>query len=114
MPTPSPTPTPAQLVTVSDITFLTVDEVSAMIAADTSQEISDAKWAQTLTEIAGWSEMASDAGDVKRIGDIEFFEGKSYSGRLDLRNTIRRRYGYAALVNENACFGEIESTLKWF
>lgn len=114
MPIPTETPTPAQIVTLADIVLETTDSVTTAIAADTDQDISDAKWAQTLADIARWTtEQLGDGGDVKRVGNIEFFPGGSGESRLDFRNMIRRRYGYADLMSEQGSLTEI-SSLQWF
>jgi hypothetical protein len=116
MPTPVPAPTPAQIVTVAEIAMVSTDVASAMIAADLTQEISDAKWAATLLDISSWTGgVGRDAGDVKRVDTIEFFEGSNVNARLDLRNAVRLRYGLDFLSSESsaACGVAIES-LRWF
>jgi hypothetical protein len=114
MPTPIPDPTPAQIVTLSDIVMETTDSVTTAIAADTDQEISNAKWGLTLSDITRWNDdLADDGGDIKRVGSIEFFQGASISSRLDFRNAIRRRYGYPELLSEKGSLNEV-SSLRWF
>lgn len=114
MPEPVPTPTPEQIVTLADIVMETTDSVTSAIAADSSQDISDAKWAQTQADIVRWNaDIYEDGGDVKKVGSIEFFEGAGISSRLDFRNTIRRRYGYPDLTTEKGSLTEI-SSLRWF
>ena len=114
MPEPVPAPTPAQIVTLADIVMETTDSVTTAVAADSDQDISNAKWAQTLTDIARWTdELSTGGGEIKRVGQIEFFEGGSNESRLDFRNTIRRRYGYSDLLTEQGSLTEV-SSLKWF
>jgi hypothetical protein len=100
MPTPVPTPTAAEIVTVSEIVMLSTDEVAEMIAADSDQDISNAKWAATLIDIDNWPGIRDETGDLKKIGDIEFFEGTAPKIRLDFRNIIRVRYGKLYLFYE--------------
>ena len=113
MPEPVPEPTAAQIVTVSDIVMETTDSVTTAVAADSSQDISNAKWAATLLNITTWNEgLWDDGGNVKKVGSIEFFEPGSASTRLDFRNMIRRRYGYSELLSEQNAF--VISSLRWF
>lgn len=118
MPTPVPTPTAAQLVTVAEIMMISVDDARSRIAADSDQDISDAKWAATLTDIASWTTggVSTDAGDVKRVDQIEFFQGSNVSTRLDLRNRVRFRYGLPFVTSEEAGGGAgvIMASLEWF
>lgn len=115
MPEPVPTPTALQLVTVAEIAMVTVEEAQSMIAADASQDISNAKWSLTLNQIDEWADLGSDPGDIKRIDSIEFFEGASGKGRLDFRNTLRQRYGLCPLRTENPAQSSLNvRSLKWF
>ncbi|MEO5859174.1 MAG: hypothetical protein ABIR33_09525 [Pyrinomonadaceae bacterium] len=101
MPEPVPTPTASQIVTVAEIAMVTVALVITAIAADSDQDISDAKWAKTLTDIALWDGgVSTDAGDVKRVDVIEFFEGSNVNARLNIRNRIRARYGFDLLTTD--------------
>jgi hypothetical protein len=104
MPEPIPTPTAAEIESVVDITMLSTAAVTAMIAAY-DQDIADAKWAATLEDIALWPDIRDEAGDIKKVGSIEFFEASSWNTRLGFRNRIRARYGQALLLSEkgNTC-----------
>lgn len=112
--TPAPTPTAAQKVTLAEIVMLSVDEVTTMITGESTQAIADAKWALTLTDITTWAGIGDDAGDVKRVGSIEFFENKVAEGRLAFRNKIRQRYGYDLLTTENGAGAFAVSSGTWF
>lgn len=114
MPTPSPTPTAAQIVLVAEIMMVSVDDARSRIAADSDQEISDAKWAATLTDIASWPGIKSGSRKIKRIDDIEFFEGGAGEQRLSFRNDLRARYGLAALATESGLSCGPTSSLAWF
>jgi hypothetical protein len=116
MPTPVPAPTAAEIVAVAEIAMVTVETVRTVIAGDTDQEISDAKWAATLADIARWNgEVGADAGDVRRVDEIEFFEGSAVRARLDLRNAVRARYGLGFLNSESSAAGGVDvSSLEWF
>lgn len=117
MPQPVPNPTPEELVIVSEITLLPVETVESMVAADSSQAISNAKWARTLDDIKLWPGIKSESGDVKRVGSIEFFEDAAASNRLEFRNTIRRRYGQGELSSESAAVAGLAlgvSSQQWF
>jgi hypothetical protein len=114
MPTPVPTPTPAQIVTLADIVMETTASVTTAVAADSDQDISNAKWAQTLLDISAWgTTYKTGKRPLKRAGNVEFYQSSVAESRLDFRNTIRRRYGYSDLVSETAGLTEI-SSLQWF
>jgi hypothetical protein len=114
MPEPSPTPTPAQLVTLADIVMEDTDSVTTAVASDSDQDISDAKWAQTLLDIASWgTTYQTGKRPLKRAGNVEFYQTSVAESRLEFRKTIRRRYGYSDLVSEAAGLTEI-SSLQWF
>lgn len=100
MPEPVPSPTEAQIVTVAEITMLSTATVAAMIAANEDQGIVDAQWARTLEDLDLWPDLRDEAGDLKRVGSIEFFENAAISSRLAFRNAIRNRYGQTALLSE--------------
>jgi hypothetical protein len=118
MPQPVPAPTVAELVIVSEITLLPYETVETMVAADSSQAVSDAKWARTLADIAAWPEMQGESGDLKRVGSIEFFEDAAGANRLDFRNRVRARYGQVLLTSEipaDANFSKFGvSSQQWF
>jgi hypothetical protein len=116
MPTPVPTPTAAQIVTVAEIAMVSTDAAASMVTADSTQEISDAKWSATLLDIASWTGgVGRDAGDVKRVDQIEFFEGAAANARLDIRNAVRMRYGLSFISSEAANAANVNvSSLKWF
>ncbi len=97
MPTPNPEPTPAQLVDVADVLSLTIDATSEALAADEDQDISNAKWAKTIVDLATLTTLQDDAGDVKKVASIEFFENKTSPLLLRVINRIRRRYGVLEL-----------------
>jgi len=101
MPQPVPTPEVDELVTVAEICLVTYDEAVVMVAADSQQDVSNAKWAATLEDLALWPELRFETGDVKKVGSIEFFEEAASSGRLDYRNSIRVRYGLPILTSED-------------
>lgn len=118
MPTPIPTPTAEQIVTVAEIMRVSTDRAISLISADSDQSISDAKWAATLSDIGLWNGgIATDGGDIKRVDQIEFFEGSASKSRLDLINRVRRRYGLDELTTETGS-GDvgmgIVSSLEWF
>lgn len=96
---PVPYPTAAQIEIVVEITRLSTAAVTTMIAAY-DQDIADAKWARTLEDINLWLPIRDEAGDVKKIGPIEFFDGASITTRLEFRNRVRTRYGQLALLSE--------------
>jgi hypothetical protein len=100
MPEPVPTPTAEEIVTVAEIAMLASAAAAAMIAADEDQGISDAKWARTLEDIDLWPDIRDEAGDIKKVGPIEFFEGTGGMTRLSFRNMIRVRYGQTVLTSE--------------
>jgi hypothetical protein len=116
MPEPVPAPTTEQLVIIAEIAMVSVDEASGMVASDTDQDVSSAKWARTLTDIDRWDSIRNEGGDIKRIGNIEFFEGTSDETRLEFRNLIRGRYGLDLLTTEvEASFNSFAaSSLQWF
>jgi hypothetical protein len=114
MPTPVPTPTPAQIVTLADIVMETTDSVTTAIAADSVQDISNAKWAQTESDIAAWSTTyKTGKRPLKRAGNVEFYQSSISESRLEFRNTIRRRYGYEDLISETAAIGTVRG-IPWF
>jgi hypothetical protein len=118
MAVPVPTPTAEQIVAVAEIVMTTTDDALAMISSESDQDRADAKWALTLADIDAWPAIRSEKGDLKRVGNIEFFEGKEISTRLDFRNSIRSRYGLALLVSElygtTAALAAGVSSLEWF
>jgi hypothetical protein len=102
MPQPVPTPLVDELITVAEICLVTYDEAVVMVAADSQQEVSNAKWAATLEDLALWPALRFETGDVKKVGSIEFFEEAASSGRLDFRNSIRARYNQPLLTSETS------------
>lgn len=114
MPTPEPNPTAAQLVTVAEIMSVSVDEARSLIAADSEQEISDAKWAKTIEDLAAWPGIKNASRKIKRVDDIEFFEGGAGDQRLAFRNDLRARYGLGALATEVGNVCGPASSLEWF
>lgn len=115
MPTPSPAPTPAEIVTVAEIAMVSYDDAETMISADSVQAVSDAKWAKTLLDIGTWEGgVDRDAGDVKRVDQIEFFEGGAANARLEIRNAVRMRYGLPWMSSEAAeQSGVTLASLNW-
>ena len=93
MPEPVPTPSAAQIVSVAAITGLSTDTVSVMIASPIDQDIANATWTLALKYANLWDAAAEDAGDVKKVGEIEFFENKSGDFQLDLKTKILNLYG---------------------
>jgi hypothetical protein len=115
MPTPNPEPTAEQIEIVAEITFLSTDEVSAMVSSPSTQDAADAKWARTLADIALWEGgLKDESGDVKKVGEIEFFEGAAVGSRLDFRNRVLRRYGKSPVSTEAASIQLDGSSLRWF
>lgn len=116
MPTPIPTPTASQIVLFAEIAMIDADSVLSLVSQGSSQDISDAKWALTVADLASWSTIGTDAGDIKRVDSIEFFEGAAANTRLNLRNTLRQRYGLPILLDETGNIAGAESitSLKWF
>lgn len=101
MPEPVPTPTPEQIVIVAEIMQYPVELVAALVAADTDQDISNLKWLRTIADIALWEGgIRNEAGDIKRVGSIEFFPGTAFFTRLDFRNLLRARYGLPLIARE--------------
>lgn len=94
--TPDPEPTPAQLVDVSDILGVDGNAAALSIISDfDSQEETDARWGKTLSDLTNYALLTANADNVKKVGEIEFFEGKADDALLALTNTIRRRYRVA-------------------
>lgn len=117
MPIPVPTPTAAQIVAVAEIMMVSTEKATQLISADSQQDIADAKWASTLNDLAAWSGgIGTDAGDLKRVDQIEFFEGSALNARLDLRNRLRLRYGLELISSEQAAAGSGTNmkSLQWF
>lgn len=115
MPEPVPAPTAEELVIVAEVAMLPYSDVESMVSADSDQDVSDAKWARTLEDIDTWTDVRDEAGDIKRVGSIEFFEG--IGTRLDFRNRIRSRYGQTLLISERERVGLTAfdvSSLPWF
>ncbi|MCA1589174.1 MAG: hypothetical protein LC734_02045 [Acidobacteria bacterium] len=100
MPLPVPAPTAEEIEIVAEIMMLSYPTVALMIAAY-DQDIANAKWARTLEDIDIWTAIRDETGDIKRVGDIEFFEGTNINTRLDFRNRLRLRYGQLALLGES-------------
>lgn len=94
--------------------MLSAEEAETMVSGESTQEMADAKWALTLTDITTWADIGTDAGDVKRVGSIEFFENKSGEYRLAFRNKIRQRYGYDLLATETGWGSFAVSSGTWF
>jgi len=114
MPTPSPAPTPGEIVIVAEIMMVTPDVATQAIESDSTQNVSDAKWALTLDDVGKWDNIKNESGDVKKVGSIEFFENKNFSTRLDFRNNLRARYGLYLLRSEyDSANNNIVSTLRW-
>lgn len=107
MPIPEPNPTPAQIVRFAEIAMITVGEATALVASDSDQDISDAKWAATVEDIAAWPKFAYGKRALKKIDKIEYFEGDSDDARLGFRNTLRRRYGLPDLLTDESSSTEI-------
>lgn len=100
MPQPVPAPEVPELVTVAEIGLWTYEEAASLVAADSEQAVSNAKWAATLLDIAEWPAIRFETGDVKRVGSIEFFEDAAHQTRLDFRNSLRARYNQPLLTSE--------------
>lgn len=98
MPLPIPNPTPDEIAILAEILMLSPDEVVTVVSFDEDQEISNAKWARTLTDIARWDTIKDEANDIKRVGNIEFFEGVNITFMRNFQNNLRRRYGLADLT----------------
>lgn len=111
--TPDPEPTAEELVTLAEITMLSVDDAAAMVGADSDQDTVDAKWARTLADIESWADIVDDASDTTKIGGIELDTDKADAFRLRFRNKVRGRYGITLLQSENAQIGCVSSG-AWF
>jgi hypothetical protein len=113
MATPVPTPTARQLVKMSDILDLETSAEALAAVSDFDQDEATARWAETLDDLTSYDAASSDAGDVKRVGQIEFFGGKNGEQLLWITNRIRRRYGIEEIssLSPNPF---LETTLKWF
>lgn len=98
---------------MAEIAMLSVDTVRSMVAADSDQDISNAKWARTLEDIELWPDISNEANDIKRVGSIEFFENTIESTRLSFRNRILARYGQTLLTVEVVSTLN-PSSLEWF
>lgn len=112
--TPDPAPTPEEIVTVAEIVMLSTDEVNTLITSETDQDIANAKWARTLTDIATWAGIVDEANDIRRVGSIEFFENTIGMSRLAFRNKVRQRYGNELLTSEAAGSVGAVSSVNWF
>lgn len=115
MPTPVPTPTEAQILTTSEIARVSYEDADTMISADSVQAVSNAKWAATLLDVASWTTggVGRDAGDVKRVDQIEFFESGAVNARLAIINAVRMRYGLSRLDSEAAQSQVTLASLNW-
>lgn len=98
--TPSPTPTAAQLATVKQITMLPLATVKAMVEDFELQADANAAWTLALAAIADWPAYRDETGDIKRVGPIEFMDGRSVNSRLEFRNALRALYDQPLLMNE--------------
>jgi hypothetical protein len=117
---PNPEPTPDDIIAVSQITQETVESIRSAIAAETNQDIADAKWRKALQYVAAFDETFAStvtADDVKKVGPIEFRDAPPSpdqdAARLRLKNELRHLYGFAALTTESASLDEVAS-LKWY
>jgi hypothetical protein len=113
MATPSPEPTTAELVLLAEILQEPADTVLDLVSAD-AQDISDAKWALTLTDLDSWPAIRDEANDIKKVGSIEFFEGVAGQIRLNFINNVRRRYGLDVLISEAYGVQAAMTSLNWF
>jgi hypothetical protein len=112
--TPSPAPTAEQKAILRGILSLdTHAEVLEAVSDFETQEEASAEWALTLTDLTSYDALYSDSGDLKRVGDIEFFENKNSTQLLNIVNRIRARYGIAELTTLLPSV-TIQSTLAWF
>lgn len=116
MPLPVPNPTSEEIVAFSLITYIPTADVLAIVSADADQAISNEKWALVLDAIDAWPTVRDGASKLKRLGEIEFFEGTRESIRLDFRNNLRWLYGYPVLMSErqSAQSDVVVSSLEWF
>lgn len=113
MATPAPTPTADQIEVVAEIAMEDVDAVATFIAQYT-QSVGDAKWARTLADITSWADIVDEAGDIKKVGSIEFFEKTIGMSRLAFRNKVRHRYGLDLLTSETVDTAFAVSSTNWF
>lgn len=100
--TPNPTPTAPQLVTLADILALTIDESLAAVSSETDQDMANAKWLATITDLKLWPELIDPSQSaVTRLGDMEFQQkdrDERDTALLNFRNKVRRRYGLTPLA----------------
>ena len=114
MPTPSPAPTEAELVEAAEIMAVSYDDAAALVSADSVQAVSDAKWAKALEYIEAWPKVRDASNKIKRVGSIEFFEGRAGIVRLDFRNKLRALYGLDLLSSELYGVQPAFTSLTWF
>jgi hypothetical protein len=114
MPVPVPTPAVDEVQIVSEIVLETYETTESAIDGQSTQAIADAKWALTLDDVDAWAAIETETGDVKRVGEIEFFQGTAPETRLDFRNKVRQRYGFSALTSERVPAGVEVASLPWF
>jgi hypothetical protein len=107
---PVPTPTLDQLETFSEITYIAAENALEAVSQYEDQDLADLKWTRTLDDLDAWDAMPKSNDDTKRLGEIEFFEGKDVETRLAFRNKVRRRYGYPPLLSEDAGVNQTVST----
>lgn len=113
MSTPVPAPTADEIEIVAEIVMEDVDAVTSFISQYT-QTIANAKWARTLTDITTWADIVDEAGDIKKVGSIEFFEHTIGISRLAFRNKVRLRYGLDMLMSETVDTAFAVSSTNWF
>lgn len=114
MPTPSPTPTAAEKAKLRPILDLDSHaEVLALVSDFDTQAEADAEWALTLADLTAYDALYSDSGDVKKVGSIEFFEGKTDPQTLKIVNRIRKRYGVVEIATLLPTV-DLVSTLSYF
>jgi hypothetical protein len=97
---PVPTPTVEQLEIFSEITFIPAEDALAVVSAYDDQDLADLKWLRTLDDLDVWATLPTADDNLKRLGEMEFFEGKDVDTRLAFRNKVRWRYGYGPLLSE--------------
>ena len=113
MPTPAPT---------LDEIELTREVLALKSYSDTKSRIEalePPQWAVQQADNALWTANRNSVDDVKRLGEIEFFENPD-SILSKIRNRSRLRFGLAALTGEasdadaESAGQSLVSTLRWF
>jgi hypothetical protein len=117
MAVPVPAPTAVDVVSFSEIALVAAATVTDLVSADSDQEVATEKWLRTLDDIDVWDGgTGTKQTKLKKLGDMEFFEGKAEDARLDLRNRVRTRYGLPPITSETVVQSALTefASLEWF